>query len=210
MMKTSEKRGSILIWTLLLGLSLASVFFFFAQRLNQNAAAQRETIQYQNAKRLLDSYGDYLGELSEGGLILLRDANAGAIEFAGMTGTLANQSDELFGTLDSDESVIYEVSGGAAKVEWNYCDGTVTGEDFDMTVSNSLPSAEQGCTTFDFKDVTQTNNDTDFELTAGLIPVTYRVTPTGSAVVSGPTWQLSLNMSLGPKETVTLSRSWTP
>ncbi len=53
-------RGSIMIWTVMLGLLLTSVFFFFSMRQRMMVAVQRDTAAQQSAKMLMESYADYL------------------------------------------------------------------------------------------------------------------------------------------------------
>jgi hypothetical protein len=92
-----HNKGSILIWTVMLGAILTSVFFFLAMRLRGSLTTQNELIEYQSGKAYLESYADYLA------------ANPpidGPITFdnGAITGTLTSNLTSIEGILDSGET----------------------------------------------------------------------------------------------------------
>ena len=201
----TETRGSIMIWTLLLGVSLATVFFFFSQRLNSNAEAQRETIQYQNARLFFESYVAYVQSLDETDLASLR----GPIDFQGITGTLTNEAEEVTGLLDAGQSVTYELSGDAtmqAKIEWDACDDEDDVEILEVTPYDG--SAETNCAPgFDYDNyaLSQTGASS-FELTATGAPVGYRIIPMNPATtLYDKEWKLDLSYTVGFRKKLTKS-----
>ncbi|MBN2095770.1 hypothetical protein JW752_00010 [Candidatus Peregrinibacteria bacterium] len=59
MKKTANIKGSILIWCVMLGFLLTSVFFFFAFGQRKNIEEQRKTVDILNARMYLESLADY-------------------------------------------------------------------------------------------------------------------------------------------------------
>lgn len=206
----SKSRGSILIWTLLLGISLATVFFFFSQRLNASSASQRETIQYQNARLYFESYIAYIQSLSDAELSDLRDADDGSISFYGITGTLTNETDEIVGVLDMDAEVTYkvdEINGTKAKIEWNLC-----GEKGIMEITPSPIAAliNNNCSSGGTYDGLSESNGSPFTLKNLSAPLTYRILPQGEAIIYDNEWQLDLELPLGFRKKLTTSVTFTP
>ena len=200
MRKMTESRGSIMIWTLLLGISLATVFFFFSQRLNSNVEAQRETIQYQNARLFFESYVAYIESLDTTTLISLR----GDLSFDGITGTLTNEADEIVGRLDMGAEATYEVTDGNARIDWNLCPD----EEGIMEITPVVSAYDNTCTN-GYKTYTQTS-DASFTLRALGEPFTYKVSPVPDAKIYGPKWQLDLEYNAGFRKKLTTSVSFTP
>ena len=212
MMILREKSGSILIWSLLLGLSLASVFFFFSQRLNQNSAAQRETIKYQNAVGLLESYADYLQTLLPSDLVDMR--NVGSIDFEGITGFVTNFTMVITGSLDVGDTAHIEASipgGDKVKIEWNLCDNNEEGIPITITPAPTSPPIEGNCTFPDIDyDAVSDTTDESFSLYAPYAPVSYRVSPYDVEKLYSNKWTMNLSMIIGSRKKVTVTRTWTP
>jgi len=205
MMKKRNIKGSILIWTLFLGLSLATVFFFFAQRLNMNSANQRDTIQYQNARALIESYADYLSSLDGVSLSSL-NGNLSLMDGA-ITGTLSNEVPYIERVLDAGASVSLDASfptpaSDKVIVEWDACPVSVT-EILEIDVEP--PIVDGGCGGSDYENSADVT-DTAFTLTAPAGPVAYRVSPIGGAVILDNKWQLHLEMPVNFRRTITIDR----
>ncbi|MDH5597427.1 MAG: hypothetical protein OEY44_04935 [Candidatus Peregrinibacteria bacterium] len=204
-MKQRNIRGSILIWTLLLGLSLATVFFFFAQRLNMNSANQRDTIQYQNARALIESYADYLSALDAASLSGL-SSELSLLDGA-ITGTLSNAVPYIEGVLDAGASVSLDASfptpaSDKVKVEWDACPVSAT-EILEISGSPSLASGN--CPSLAYENSAELT-DASFTLTAPAGPVSYRVSPIGGAVILDNKWQLHLEMPVNFRRSITIDK----
>ena len=205
MSKSFQKpKGSILIWTVLLGIALTTIFFFFSQRLNLNTALQRKTMEAQNAELYLDSYANYLASLTFEELKQV----AGQIEDGnGLTGTLSNSSKQIKGVVDVGETVTYQVSNGKAKVEWGLCSKNEAGRPFlvepieTVTPTNCQTAYDQSA---------ETPPSTSFTLKSEVAPVSYKITPMGDAIVYDKTWKMELELIVNPKKTLNLVRSFTP
>lgn len=128
MKPVTHTRGSIMIWTLVMGIALTSVFFFFAQRLGATIANQRSTMEYLNAQAFAESYADYLEHLPLASLQTLK----GTLDFNGLTGTLTNELPEITGALDTGQQVTFSFAD-TVKIKWNLC---VKNLQADLTVVN--------------------------------------------------------------------------
>lgn len=200
MNKRSTPKGSILIWTVLLSISLTTVFFFFSQRLNMSAMVQRRTIEEQNAKVFLQSYADYVQSLTFNQLVEM----AGPIEQDDLTGVLSNAVGQIKGGVDAGQSLTYFVAQGKAKVEWGFCAGDEAGRPFEVTPSDNQKS--ENCSG-GYDQSAEVQNS--FTLTAAQVPVSYRIIPLEGAVLYGQTWQLELHQPLA-KKTLDLVKNFTP
>lgn len=202
----SKSRGSILIWTLLLGISLATVFFFFSQRLNSNVAAQRETIQYQNARLYFESYIAYIQSLDAVTLATLPDAD-GNIDFDGISGTLTNKTDEIVGLLDAGDDISYtaDLGAGTLQVEW----GHNPAEDTDLLEIDGLLAVSVPTPCGDYCFAVGIGSGS-FTLSAPAGPIPYRLSATGDAVLYDTEWQLDLEYSVSFRKKLTTSLTFTP
>ena len=212
MSKLTSARGSILIWTLLMGISLATVFFYFSQRLNSNMAAQRETIEYQNARLYFESYVAYILSLDHATLETMR----GDIDFDNgeITGTLTNAAETLTGVLDSGDSVQFSAAfgglGDRVKVQWDACPGIDLVEL--ITIDGSEPVfVTGGCDALGYENTADTTL-TSFTLSAPGAPTSYQLTAITypSAVLYGPEWTLQLEQSIGFRRKLVTNISFTP
>jgi len=109
-----HRKGSIMIWTVMLGFVLTSVFFFFGMRQRMMVIAQRDTAEIQNAKMELESLAEYLQAhtpSSPSGLNATID---------GIQVLLTQNADEIVSTVDIDETKTYTFSGSIF-IEWDDC-----------------------------------------------------------------------------------------
>lgn len=114
-----QRAGSILIWTLTLGVMLTTVFFFFALRLRDSATIQRDVMVHQNQKAYLNSFADYLETLDDTQLENLK----GSLNADGITGTLTNEVEGttgLTGVVDFGQEKSFDFFGDLT-IEWNRC-----------------------------------------------------------------------------------------
>jgi len=209
MRRLTESQGSILIWTLLLGISLATVFFFFSQRLNANVASQRETIQYQNARLYFESYIAYIQSLNSAQLTAMRIVDDGNISFGGdISGTLTNEVESISGLLDAGASVTYKANPGTGnvRVEWDACPSDAT-EIIEINDVPTTPTADLCGTTYD-KAITTTDESIKLKALAG--PTSYELTQTGDAVLYDKKWQLDLELGINFRKKLTTSLIFIP
>ncbi len=205
MRRLTESRGSILIWTLLLGISLATVFFFFSMRLNANIYSQRETIKYQNARLYFESYIAYIQSQGVAELNGIR----GNIDFDGITGTLTNEVEEIVGRLDMAADVTYEVEeidGFKAKIEWNKC-----GEKgvMEITPAPATPLITTNCGSGSYDGLSESNGS-PFTLKNLSEPFTYMITPQGKAIIYDREWHLDLELVINFRKKLTTSLTFIP
>lgn len=203
MKKPFQARGSIMIWTLLMGITLAVIFFFFSQRLNLGVASQRKTMEYLNAQLLAESYATYLENLDSAQLVALR----GPIVFNGLTGTLTNATDEITGVLDMGEEAEFEVSGGDAKIEWNLC---AENEEGVLEISPAGVDDLDNCGPGVLYDDLNQNPGPTITLKSLSEPTSYRLTPLADAELYDEEWRLTLEYPLSFRKKITISRTFTP
>jgi len=112
-------RGSIMIWTIMLGLLLTSVFFFFSMRQRMMLSVQRDTTAMQDAKLLLESYADYLEKLCTTGGCL---TDPKTVASDGIAGSVTQKVDSIESAVDFGETQEFAFSGSISiYVEWNKC-----------------------------------------------------------------------------------------
>jgi len=111
----SSNTGSILIWSVLLGFALTSVFFFYSIRQREAIATQRDTAEILDARSYLESYADYVQKLPSDDLDNLKKDG---INFDNILGTVTNEVDKITGTADIGVLVSYKFSGEIF-IEWN-------------------------------------------------------------------------------------------
>lgn len=214
MSKMNSSRGSIMIWTLLMGISLATVFFFFSQRLGANAASQRETMEYLTARIFLESYVDYIQTLDPSDLEILREAPSG-ISFEGITGTVTNEVENIVDVVDANgESAEYKFADNV-DIEWNLCASSfksdlIVDDAGDATYSHVGPpycAAELP----GYNDETTIDVHIPFKIKSPSAPFQYRITSsTDGQLVFDNKWQLNLELPLGFRKKLTANRIFTP
>jgi len=214
MRKFRFPQGSIMIWTLLMGISLTVVFFFFSQRLNAGVASQRATMEYQNARLLAESYADYLENLTLAELKTIKTAG-GTIDFEGIKGTLTNDADAITGSVDAGmESIQYHFTD-TVKIQWNLCSQNF---ESDLIVINGAsplfphvvpPPPNCGPSTQGYDDETTLAVINPFSLKSNGVPFYYSISSTTpDKSVPSNEWQLKLEIPLGLRKKVTVNRTF--
>lgn len=157
----------MLIWVVMLGVMLTSVFFFFGMRLQNQSLTQREILEKQSKEAYLESYAGYLksrtAEELEGlateGFTLDDDYDEtdgiNNDEVYDITGRVSQSASALEGFLDSGESRGYAVTAGSAfTIEWNNC---AYGQEGDLLINqvmnHHIPRATATCSST-FSDAT--------------------------------------------------------
>lgn len=205
-------KGSIMIWTLMMGVSLAVVFFFFSLRLNSSVTAQRQTMEYLNARLLTDSYEAYLENLSAAQLNSIK----GPINFHGLTGTLTNDSDQLTGVVDEDAESSPFHFGGSVKIEWNLCSKNLKADLILKSGAETTHAHHAGpsCSSSnpDYDDSIPATVVTDpFTLKSNGAPFYYRITSTVAGTpLPGPEWLISFNLPVSFRKNITVNKAFVP
>lgn len=209
-------RGSIMIWTLLMGISLAVVFFFFSMRLNAGVASQRETMEYLNARLLAESYADYLENLNLTDLIVLRDdADDTSLSFGEITGTLTNDTSEITGMVEAKkESPQFDIDD-TIDIQWNLCSQNfkaemlfVSGGTEELKLSPD-PQCNSELTT-EYDDFFTMMPSDPFTLKSNGAPFYYRISNPSGKSIPGNEWQLNLQIPLSARKKVSVNRTFTP
>ena len=198
-------KGSILIWTLMLGFVLTSVFFFFAMRQRAAIAIERDTAAILNARTYVESYAGYLENLSESDLNNIK----GSVDFDGIRGTITNEVDEIESAVDFEATATYEFSGDIY-IEWNKCSNNLKG---DLKLNDALYKTKgTGCTNSkDYDDVIGpiSLSGTSFDIETMNAPFKYRITEkTGASTLVDNKWHMNLKMNLGYGNKVTVKRTF--
>jgi len=203
MKHNNKPKGSILIWTVLLGVTLTTVFFFFSQRLNLNSALQRKSLEISAQKEFIKSYANYLESLDQATLLAMPKQ----IEFEGITGSLSNEISEIKGMTDVNDTLVFNVTNGQAQVEFNFCGKQEKGRALEITNTESLTIDECGNAAYDGLAVTKANSN--FELSSGNAPVSYRITPFDeTAILESKKWRLELDLEQSGENPIRIYREF--
>ncbi len=185
-------RGSILIWSVMLGLMLTSIFFFFGTRLARNAGLQREVMEKQADESYAQSFADYLDGLTLAELTALGPT----ISFDGMEGTLSQEAQFIEGFLESGASTPapYNISTSIT-LEWNRCDW---GEQGDLLIDNDTLEQHTGnCQPNQLYDDAVTLTPTgSLSLQAITAPLHFRIRSNTATLLTDTQWHLTLSMPL--------------
>ena len=198
---SKKPQGSILIWTVVLGVTFMTVFFFFSQRLNLRAALQHKSIEIQNARDFLESYANYLESLTPEALELIPE------EEEGITIKLSNGSTEFKGMVDANDSKTFEVKNGQAKIEFNFCGNQEKGRVLELAGVEASTTGHCGNKSYDGLAISEP--DSDFTLKTGNAPISYRITPLdqGASLVSDQ-WKMHLILEIPGQEPLRIEREF--
>ena len=208
----NNRKGSILIWTVLLGFLLTSVFFFFNMRQRENIAVQRNTSEILNTKAYLESYADYLESLSPVNLKILRD-NVDGASFDNITGSVTNIIDEILNVADYGVEINYSING-EIYVEWNKCPNPPNPNltKGDLYVSNVLYDHDSNnvCDPGeDYDDIIGPISVTNPTIKTLNSPFEFRITAKDQVTtLEDNNWHIDLEVDLGYENKVTENRSF--
>ncbi|MBN2086946.1 hypothetical protein JW758_01230 [Candidatus Peregrinibacteria bacterium] len=194
MIKSNLKKGSILIWTVMLGVLMTTVFFYAAIRFSKLQEQQQETIEYKNTKAFFDSFMDYLKENPSEMVV-----NKTSDNYEGIDITLTQNVSTITGALDSLASATYEdiISAPAdLKIEYNLCENGLQTEHANI---KSIPDytigpATQPCASFDYANYVMIPVIDDLELSSLDAPFHYKIS---GADMKDSKWHLSADMKFG-------------
>jgi len=188
-----HNRGSILIWSVMIGFIMLSGFFFFSMRQISKINASSEAIEYQNQKAYFDSYIEYLKN---------NPAESDHSDFNGITVEyLTHNTDEITGFLDTYEEDTYNF-GGDITIYWNECSDNnkadfllTNGVVEDLKQHITVPSCPPESIGYD-DDIDETVTN-PFSIGAINAPLYYRITPNGMATqLVDEKWHLKAYMDL--------------
>jgi hypothetical protein len=198
--------GSILIWTVLFGFVLTSVFFFYIMRQRATITAQRDTAQTLNAKMYLESYADYVEKLDATSLNALKTSG---VDFDGIKGSVTDEPSEITGVADAGATVTYGFNGEIF-IAWNKCPNSMKG---DLLVNDIL---------YPHDIVTECPAGQEYDDVIGPIAVTnpftiktlnapfyYSITPKDSSTrLADNKWYMSLKIDMDYGKKVTIERTF--
>jgi len=188
MILNKQNKGSILIWTVLLGLVLTSVFFFLSVRLGVLGSAQRDAMEYQSSKAYLDSYVAYLKQES-----IQIDAEVNGIYI-----NLTQIVDEITGFVDSGDSKVYSITD-VVNVEYNTCEGATAVETGVIITDPTGTSSSNYCNSSQEYD-SRVTVDAGGTLTITSVgaPTHFRIrSTTATNTLTDTLWHLDADIDLG-------------
>ena len=213
MMKSVDSKGSILIWTVTLGLALTSVFIFMAVRLGQLGAAQRDTMEYKAAKAYLESFAAYLKEsYITQPIPLALDYSAENPPFeipSNLVLSLTQEVDAITGFVDSGDSREYTINE-EVNVEYNSCNEAVVEEAGEITTNPSGTANAGYCALSQEYDnrITITPTGT-LTITSVGAPTHFRIRPTTEGnKLTDNLWHLDAAMELNNGRTLEVSEEF--
>jgi hypothetical protein len=195
-----------MIWTVMLGLLLTSVFFFFSMRERMMLSVQRDTAAIQNAKLLLGSYADYLEKYPT--------ENPSGVD--GVTVKLTKKMDSIESVADfgPGKQQTYDFNG-SIYVEWNKCVTVSQDRKPDSTgdlLLNDVLNKHLASSTCeaneDYADVVGPISVTDtFTIKTLNTPFYFRIKPV-SGQLTDNRWHLDLTEDLDYGKKITISRTF--
>ncbi|MFH1012333.1 MAG: hypothetical protein V1760_01155 [Candidatus Peregrinibacteria bacterium] len=204
-----NRRGSILIWTIALGVMLTSVFFFFGSRLRGNALSQQSLMRWQSQKAYAESYAGYLKSLNPMTLNSLASA-----DFDDIKGTVSKETGAIEGFLDNGQSSpVYSIAEPVT-IEWNRCDLAQEG---DLLINNTegpqYHVVAADCAGYD--DIVTFNPATPIHmnkvaLTALSGPMHYRISTVSGNRLNDTKYHLNLSIPLQFRKTFEVNETFTP
>lgn len=210
--RLTKPKGSILLWSVMLGFVLTSVFFFFGMRQRMNTEVQRDTAEILNARAYLESYADYLQNTDEEWDSGPEAKNA----FDDITGSLTQTVNEIEGSVDTSEFGIaptdskntYQFNGDIF-IEWNKCENNENLMPGDLIVHDATGDViyekiDRNCVEGrDYNDVVSITIQRPFTIKTLNAPFQYRIT--GQNLTDNK-WHLELTTQLSYGKKIKVKR----
>jgi hypothetical protein len=199
-----KKGGSIMIWTVMLGLLLTSVFFFFSMRQRMMLSVQRDTAAMQNAKLFLESYADYLEKLCKGGGCA---SDPKTVDSDGTKGSVTQKVDSIENLVDFGQGQEQDyIFGGSIYVSWNRCSDAMKG---DLLVNEVLYKHQAPTTCKDYDDLIGPINVTSpFTIRTQSAPLYFKIKAAAGTQLIDNQWHLELSKDLDYGNKVTIQRTF--
>lgn len=192
----ASKKGSIMIWTILLGFTLTTVFFFFAVRQRLNVEIQRETAHIQATRTFVNDLMDYLRDQAE----KKEEVSLAGEGWPELKASVSQNSLAIYGFADYKKSETFAFSDEIF-IEWNHCDDKGLIDPGDLFIAqNTYPNigsngkcAQGG--EFDNRagPFLVPNN---FELKTLNYPFRYRITSKDNSGLKDKRWYISVEQGL--------------
>lgn len=181
----------MMIWVVMLGMMLTSVFFFTATRLSGNLLSQQDFSRQASQKRTLESYAGYLKSLDP----MARESLTNA-DFDDITGTVTQSTPAIEGFVDAGDTVsIPDVPAGDLNLQWNACE---FGESGDLVINNDTENIYYpiGACGEGYADLTPFTLPAESVLTLTAItgPLHFRLTSTSGTMFTDTRWHLDLSI----------------
>jgi hypothetical protein len=204
-----HSKGSILIWTVMLGLLLTSVFFFFSMRQRMMVAVQRDTAAQQSTKMLLESYADYLQNNPQDISTFNGGKYYGISTIDGIYTKLTQKVDSIENSVDSGVGQKQDYNfTGSIYVEWNRCSDNLKG---DLLVNDVLYSQTAlPCGVNEKYDdvVGPLSVAGDFTIKAQGAPFFFRIKGAAGTQPIDNQWHMELSKDLDYGKKVTIQRTF--
>lgn len=191
----SSPSGSIMIWSVLLGFVLTSVFLFFGLRQRSAVTLQRETAEILNRKAYMESYKNYLIDGFKKGSLTNPNVSFNEV----FTGTVTNEVDEIVDTIDTNETNEYKIDGEIL-IEWNRSGEPLRG---DMIV-NGITETSAGGGSGDYQDAKVFSISSPLILQTANAPFEYRITSSTLSLLDNR-WHLELSSELDYGKIISVS-----
>jgi hypothetical protein len=197
-----------MIWTVMLGLLLTSVFFFFSMRQRTMIAVQRDTAAQQSAKMLLDSYADYL-QMHPVEIGTNREKFYGVSTFDDILTRLTQRVDSIENLVDSglgQEQTYNLPSPGSIYVEWNRCSDGLKG---DLRINGILYKHTAPATCKEYDDVVgPLSVSGDFTIETLNAPFFFRIKGAAGTTAYDNQWHMELIKDLGYGKEISIRRTF--
>jgi len=193
-----NKKGSILIWTVLMGFLLTSTFFFFGMRQRKAITVQRDTATILNTKSYLKSYANYL-------IAQTKSVGTPPTLIEGVNGKITKLTDTITGAVDIDEPVTYKFAQ-TVKIKWNKCSNnhkanlTINGIIFTHESSSECGPEDDG---YDDQKTLATTNP--FTLNTANTPYYYQIE---GIDMTDNKWNLEISTDLDYGKTVKVRKTF--
>lgn len=194
--KLKNNAGSILIWTVLLGFVLTSVFFFFSVRQRKNVLEQRDTADILDIHHYLESLADYMEKNPEE---FSNSIDEGAVQIS-----VTQNSKEIIDHVQTGESKTYTFADEIF-INWNACKNTEGG---DLLIDDTLYESSGSCgADNEYKDtIGPINVNVPFTIKTTGEPFNYRITSSTNKNMKDLWWQMNLSTNLEYGKEITVSR----
>jgi hypothetical protein len=195
----NQVRGSIMIWTVMLGLLLTSVFFFFSMRQRAMLNVQRDTTTIQNAKLFLESYADYFEA----------HPSSSPTFIDSVTGSMTKNVDAIENAVDFGNEQEYAFTGAISfYVEWNRCSEAKG----DLLINEILYKSADHSTASPCKEygnsVGPISATTSLKIETLNTPFFFRIKPASGSQLVDNRWHLELTKDLDYGKKITVKRTF--
>ncbi len=197
-----HSNGSIMIWTVMLGLLLTSVFFFFSMRQRMMINIQRDTATTQNAKLLLESYADYFEKTPKE---VSSSAEGLSIKLTQKVSSIENIVD--FGV--GKQQAYDFIGSGSVYVEWNRCSDSLKGDLLFNDVLYKHQTSSECAANEEYDDVVgPISVASPYTIKTLNAPFYFRIKPVAETQLIDNQWHLDLSEDLDYGKKIPIKRTF--